>query len=144
MNGVVFDEAKTIINDNTLSAGPFSTGDVQVMLFDTLTALGHGNVLADLEAHEVTFTGYARQPITTWGSSGLTADFHARSQGDTVTFTSTDVSDSSTITGWALVDNANGVVLQAGLYDTPFVIAAGQGYITTPFWLYTGEVSSEG
>jgi hypothetical protein len=143
MNGVIFDESKLFLCDQQLSIAPFDASNIEVMLFETITALDHTDVLATLAAAETAFTGYARQPVTSWAPSSLTGDFHARAQGSTVTFDNSGVTDSGSITGWAMVDTANGTVVQAGLYDTPFVIAAGQSYVTTPFWLFTGELSDE-
>jgi hypothetical protein len=143
MNGVVFDESKQRILDQMLVNSPFAAGNVMVMLFDTITTIGHADVLATLVAHEAAFTGYSRQSVLIWSPSALTADFHARAQGTTLSFTNSGGADSSLLTGWAMVDQGAGKVLQAGLYDTPFVIVAGQTYLTTPFWLYTGEIASE-
>jgi hypothetical protein len=143
MNGVIFDESKLFLCDQQISLPPFDANNIEVMLFETITALSHTDVLATLAAAECSFTGYARQPVASWAASALTGDFHARAQGATVTFDNSGVTDSGSITGWAMVDVANGVVVQAGLYDTPFVIAASQSYTTTPFWLFTGEIGTE-
>lgn len=137
------DGSKTRILNAFLTQPPFDGANCTLMLFDTLVALAHDTSYAALTAHEAAFSGYARQVVTGWGSSVLTADFHARSQAGTVTFDNSGGSPSSTLTGWALIDEANSAVIMAGLYDAPFAIPDGQSYLTTPFFLYTGEIGSE-
>ena len=143
MNAVTFDESKIALLTQQLAAGPFAGSNCKMMLFDTLTALAHTDTLSTLSAHELAFSGYARQTVTGWGTPTLTSDKHARSQAGTVTFSNTSGSPSNTITGWALVDTAASKVIHAGLYDTPFVIGDGEDYLTTPFYLLTGEIGSE-
>lgn len=143
MNGVVFDESKIALLLQQLAGGIFLSGNCKMMLCDTITALDHTDTLATLAANEVTFTGYARQTVGSWGTPVLTADLHARAQGATVTFSNTGGGASSTITVWALVDTAGGKVIQAGLFNTPFTIPGSSDYLLTPFFLYTGEIGSE-
>lgn len=143
MLGVIFDQSKVALLTQLLAGGPFAGSNCKMMLFDTLTSLDHADTLSTLTAHEAAFTGYARQTVSGWGTPALMADFHARAQAATVTFSNSGGSPSSTITGWALVDDGAGKVMQAGLYDTPFAIGASEDYLTTPFWTLTGEISSE-
>lgn len=143
MNAVVLDESKQAILDQQLAGGPFAGSNLKMMLFDTLTAIDHTDVLADYTAHEMAFSGYSRQTVSGWSASIMTVDFHARSQGDTVTFHNGSGSTTGTITGWAYVDTAAGKVVAAGLYTTPFTILDGDDYLSTPFALYTGELLLE-
>lgn len=143
MLGVVADESKPALCDDLTAGSVLAPANAVLMLYDTIAALTHATVLATLAAHEVAVAGYARQPVTAWGASVLTADFHARSQGNTLTFTNSSGGASSLITGWALVDSGAGKIIQSGLYDTPFTIPAGQVYLTTPFFTFTGEIGVE-
>jgi hypothetical protein len=143
MNGVLFDQSKIELLTEQLAGTLFAGSNVQMALFYGITSLDHTDTYAGLVANEASFTGYARQTVTGWGTPTLTADFHARSQALTVTFSNTGGSDSSSITAWALIDTGSNKLIQGGLYDVPFVIPAGQDYLTTPFWTRTGEISHE-
>lgn len=143
MNGIAFDEAKTSQLNQLLAGGPFAGTNCKMMLGKTLTALSHTDVYATLAAAELSHTGYARQDVVNWTSAVLTTDKHARSQADTVTFGNTSGSPSDTVTWWAFVDHGNSKILQAGLYDSPFVIGDGEDYLTTPFYTAFHEIAAE-
>lgn len=143
MNAVLNDGSKPGLLDAMLAQPPFDGSNCKMMLFYGITALTHATDYTTLLAGEVVTAGYARQTVTGWTVSVLTGDFHARSQAGTVTFHNSSGGDSETITGWALIDTANSLVIQAGLYDVPFAIPSGEDYLTTPFFTFTGELASE-
>jgi len=115
--------------------------DAKLLLFDTIAAIDDEMTYAEFEADEVSFTGYARQDVGSWSAPTISAH-RALSLSGIVAFTNSGVSPSSSITGWALVDEAEEKVIIAGLYDSPFVIAAGGTYSTALLLTFRGEQNS--
>ncbi len=143
MDGVLMTSAKRPILDLMMLGAPFAAGNCTLLLFDTLSSIADSANMSGFSGHELTFAGYARQVVNFSTPSILVGTDKARAVADMVTFTSTDAAPSSTVTGWALIDEANNLPIIAGLYDTPFVIAPGGTYDATPFFDYTGELTSE-
>jgi len=135
--GILADEDKANLNNARLASANF-TG-AQMHLFITLTAITHAITNVTLAANEVTTGGYAPQNLTGWSASVLTADFHAQSDANPVTFSNTSGGDTPLIRGWWYKDVSTGKCIIAGLFDNPFVILAGSSYTVTPTFRVTNE-----
>jgi hypothetical protein len=132
MDGIILNESKVALLETSLVGVPWSRA---VMGLSTTpgpftTRTGGSSLLAG----EITVAGYSRQSLTGWGTPAIDATDVCTSQAAPLTFLNTGPSDSPAIYSWFVVDSGTGLVIEAGAYDVPFVLAAGVGsYTTTPF-----------
>ena len=136
MIGVISDDSKVKMLEGQLANFPFNT--VSMGLFTNIITPTHLTHLSDLT--ELAVTGYARQPVTSWGTPTLSPDNHAVSSAPAVIFHNTGVADSPLIRGWFYVDTSSNTLLAAATFEAPFTLVATTGVITiTPFFRLTGE-----
>lgn len=137
MKGVAMDESKAKLLLEQVTNPPFSAGGATMGLLQGISAVNRADSTATVLAFESTFSGYARQTLANPTTPLLTGGV-ARTNFDLVVFTNlTGVPQ--TIDGFFYFDTSAGVLLLAGLYDTPVVIAPGDTFPTRPFWSRNGR-----
>lgn len=136
--GVTCDESKVRQCDELANASSWTGANM--LLSESNITPDRATVLADLTANEVSVAGYARQGIVFAGTPSLSGSGIATDVADEVTFANTSGGDSGTIYTWGIVASAGDVLLLAGRWDTPFVLAATVGtFATTPRFRLRGE-----
>lgn len=136
--GVTCDESKNALLAALVASGPWT--DAYMMLSEADITPDRETVLADLDVDEVTVSGYARQPITGLGTPAIVTPGVSRVIADPCTFINTSGGDSGTIYTWGIVDDTTGHLIEAGRWDTPFVLEATIGeFVTTPTVRLSGE-----
>lgn len=135
---VVLDESKVQLCDTRRLGPPFSLANIVVRLYYGSGTPDHTYTQAGLAANEATFSGYAGQVVTSWGSPTIDALFRAVTVGAAVTFTNSGGTDSAPIYGWWYEDLAGGKAVIFGKFDAPIIIPAGTPFVFTPTWLDTG------
>lgn len=122
---IVTQSALDRLVQTTLQAQVFSA-KVNILLFTNNIALTKATTLAQLT--EATFTGYSRVAAYTFGANPiLQADGTYTLLGALATFRATSASPfvSNIVYGWAMVDNATGLILYgAELFAQPQAIVA--------------------
>jgi hypothetical protein len=127
--GVTCDESKVLLLTQLLASGPWAFA--QMLLSEADITPDRSTVAADLTADEVSVGGYARQAVTSFDGPTLDGSGFAFSQADVVTFLNTSGGDSGTIFTWGIIDSSNGKLIEAGRWDTPFVLVATSGNFPT-------------
>lgn len=125
--GVTCNESKVDLLDEQVTGSTFTGAEMMLSEVD-ITPDGD-TVLADLTADEPTVSGYARQPLV-WDPAALTVDT-AEAAAAAVTFDNTDAVDTGVIYTWGYVNGAGTKLVQAGRFDTPFILSATSGTFTT-------------
>lgn len=135
--GALADVIKTLVLDTRLGSTPWN--GINMGLSEANITPDHATVLTDLTVNECSFTGYSRQSATGWAASVLTADFHAYSEGDPMTFANSGVGSSGTIYCWFHVHTGSGALVRSGRFAAPFTLGPGQSIVLIPFEQETGE-----
>jgi len=136
---VVLDESKVKLASERVAGSLFAANNIVVHLYYGTGSPDHTDTETTLAANEATFTGYTPQPVASWGSPVLDANFRATFVGTTVTFTNSGGSPSSPIYAWWYQDNNTGKGLLFGKFTSPIVIPAGTPFTFTPTWTDSGE-----
>lgn len=140
MPGTLSDEIKSILVNERVAGSTFSDLFLH-LLVGAVPSITHATVYTDLSPYLPSWSGYATQPIGTWGAASLTGDFHALAQAALVTFLNSAISDTPSVVAWMMYSTFGAVsrLVCAQAFGTPFVIPASGNYQTNPTWQDTGE-----
>jgi hypothetical protein len=129
-NLIVPDTGKVAIEKFILGqSGGASYVNGYVGLYASAHTPAHTDTLPTYTAIEAAFSGYARQLLGGWTTTGLDGTFHAFSIPGAVTFTNASVS-AQNVYGIFIVDNTGVFLLEAGVFDSPPIVIPAGGTLT--------------
>jgi hypothetical protein len=117
---------KVILDYLKATGGPLET--CKVKLIKQTIALTPETAVADLDAIEADFVGYAAVAIT-WGTSYFDAEDQGRVQSQNIVWVMTDATKPQQIFGYYVTSSDGATLYYSALFDAPVNLAtAGQGF----------------